>query len=83
MRTADADETHSHHVLLTKVSVALSNVPSETVDFRRGMVGQTTWAGARPGRDRLGQAGSGWAGWEIFKRPAVNFQSISRFHACE
>ena len=83
MRTADADETHSHHVLLTKVPVAPSNAPSETVDFRREMVGQTTWAGARPGWARLGQAGPGWAGWEIFKRPAVNFQSISRFHACE
>ena len=59
MRTADADETHSHHVLLTNVSVAPSNVPSETVDFRRGMVGQTTWAGARLGWARLGQAGLG------------------------
>ena len=59
MRTADADETHSHHVLLTNVPVAPSNAPSETVDFRREMVGQTTLAGARPGRARLGQAGRG------------------------
>ena len=54
MRTADADETHSHHVLLTNISVAPSNAPSDTVDFRRAMVGQTTWAGAGPGWARVG-----------------------------
>ena len=82
MRTADADETHSHHVLLTNISVAPSNVPSDTVDFRHGRWwSQITWAGAGPGWAGPGQGGKYSKGRLLISNQFHGFMLVSDY--CE